>query len=155
MFIWTFLLRITHTIIFQSIADSFWITLYTLGNVKCRQYARNWTNVARGQTHAVDWQPQRATVSMNDQPHLRMCSIKHNIAVRCAGTSRNHVVLFPFTRRSTGEITADGPWSSGEAIRFRKTAQETLRHSVPSLYAAVSIRMIQGTILQRLWVKRG
>jgi hypothetical protein len=28
MFIWTFLLRITHTIISQSIADSFWITLY-------------------------------------------------------------------------------------------------------------------------------
>ena len=29
MFIWTFLLRITHTIISQSIADSSWITLYT------------------------------------------------------------------------------------------------------------------------------
>ena len=28
MFIWTFLLRITHTIISQSIADSSWITLY-------------------------------------------------------------------------------------------------------------------------------
>jgi len=29
MFIWTFLLRITHTLISQSIADSSWITLYT------------------------------------------------------------------------------------------------------------------------------
>ena len=28
MFIWNFLLRITHTIIFQSTADSSWITLY-------------------------------------------------------------------------------------------------------------------------------
>jgi len=30
MFIWTFLLRITHTVISQSIADSSWITLYVL-----------------------------------------------------------------------------------------------------------------------------
>ena len=30
MFIWTFLLRITHTIISQSIADSSWITLYNI-----------------------------------------------------------------------------------------------------------------------------
>ena len=30
MFIWTFLLRITHTIISQSIADSSWITLYNV-----------------------------------------------------------------------------------------------------------------------------
>jgi len=29
MFVWTFLLRITHTVISQSIADSSWITLYS------------------------------------------------------------------------------------------------------------------------------
>jgi hypothetical protein len=33
MFVWTFLLRITHTIISQSNADSFWITLYTYNYV--------------------------------------------------------------------------------------------------------------------------
>ena len=33
MFIWTFLLRITHTIISQSIADSSWITLYNTAHV--------------------------------------------------------------------------------------------------------------------------
>jgi len=119
---------------------------YTPGNVKCCQCTRNWTNVARGQTHAVDRQPQRA-VSMKDWAHLRMYSINHNTAARCSGTNRNHVVLFSFTQRSTGEITADRPWSSGEAIRFHMTSQGTLRHSVASLYAAVSIRMIPGIML--------
>jgi len=58
MFIWTFLLRITHTIISQSIADSSWITLYMYVNVcvsvrrgtvwendksyhRCRRYGRS------------------------------------------------------------------------------------------------------------------
>ena len=82
-----------------------------------------------------------------------MCSLNHNTAARCAGTSRNNVVLFLFTRRSTREITADGPWSSRESIRFRKMAHGTLGHSVPCLYDAISLRMIQDTILERLGVK--
>ena len=40
MFIWTFLLRITHTIISQSIADSSWITLYLT-----QRGCRNLTNI--------------------------------------------------------------------------------------------------------------
>ena len=40
MFIWTFLLRITHTIISQSYADSSWITLY----IYIHTYTRTHTN---------------------------------------------------------------------------------------------------------------
>ena len=38
MFIWTFLLRIAHTIISQSIADSSWITLYVWESLSFGQY---------------------------------------------------------------------------------------------------------------------
>jgi len=61
---------------------------------------------------------------------------------------------FPFTRRGTGEVTADGPWSSFESIRFHKTGQRKLRHSIACLYSVVSIRMIPDTILEHLWVKK-
>ena len=38
MFVWTFLLRITQTIISQSIADSSWITVYIKFNLKQQRY---------------------------------------------------------------------------------------------------------------------
>ena len=90
MFVWTFLLRITHTIIFQSSADSSWNTLYNLEGFieistrKSFRVSHNKTVGHSGWKLSQVWRVERAYwVSLD----WSRCPAGNNWAVECLDDS--------------------------------------------------------------------
>ena len=83
MFVWTFLLRITHTIISQSNADSFWITLYIEDyNLGAKYYRKNrkqgWVSIFVHES--LSYSTSELDKNCNNQD-FEVCAIKLQISL--------------------------------------------------------------------------
>ena len=159
MFIWTFLLRITHTIISQSIADSSWITLYivihivisssldtVVTNTTAITYLKklSWNSVAL----LIACIPNFQEISQNVCLHFLWFSARKRIPIYGLFTL-NSILTVSFSLSSDGYGVVRFLWTK-QKCRLRNRRYSVMQQAAQfSSRAAVSVHTITVSVISQ------